>query len=555
VEARTRIWLGACVALAIGGCRASAPPAPEAADGGARIVPEGGVPRTVTTRYDAGSDGGGIWTDAGFLEPVAILGAVSAAPLTSSQMIMPTHALETPSVSVAPSTPGVIDEWIAEGYGLTTLAAGEPLIDVAPPGQTVPTPGPSPTMLLRFVHLPDIQLVDDESPNRACNLDVPASLGATDGAFRPQEGDECRILDAAVRTVNALNGTLPLSFVLTGGDNTDNAQTNELQWFFQIMNGSPFVKCDSGRYNDPVPGPNNDGKDPFAAVGLDVPWWWVTGNHDVNIQGTLVVDESMQTSAVGTTALGETRDYAEPGAPLSKGPLIPDPRRVPLLRAGLMTLVAADGDGHGVGPTQVSSGKAFYSFDVAGTPLRFVILDTPAETGGVDGVIHQADVTSTIQPMLDQAQADGKWVILASHHSTDQVDDGSDFGGTAQADALTSAEWVSFLGGYDNILFSFVGHLHLHRSTYITPTSGHAFWEVMTSALADYPHEFRLVELWDDDNGWIRMRGVVTQYQTDDNLVAADGRALGMADQTSGWARDGFGTATDRNIQLYIPKP
>lgn len=501
---------------------------------------------------DAAHDSG---TDLGLLEPTAALPPLTSAPLTTDQTLVPSHALMSPPDPGPPSTASVLSAWMTDGYGITTLGPASPLTEVAPPGATVPAAGASPKMLVRFVHLPDIQLADDESPNRVCEFDVPVSLGPTDGAFRPQEGDECRILDAAVRTINTMNKTLPLSFVLTGGDNADNAQKNEVEWFMQIMDGAASVKCDSGDYDDPVPGPNNDGKDPFAAVGLDVPWWWVTGNHDVDVQGNFPVDATSQARAVGTTALGQTRDYSRPGAPLSAGPLIPDPRRVPLARKDLMKLVGGDGDGHGVGAAQMASGKAFYSFDVTGTPLRFIILDTPAETGSDDAVVHQADVTSTIKPLFDQAVTDSKWVIIASHHSTDQLTDGSGVGGTAQTDALTVAQWESFLGGYPNLLFSLVGHLHENRVKYVAPPSGHAFWEVMTGALADYPHEFRLIELWDDANGWVRMRAILTDYQTSGDPVAADGQALSIADYTSGWGRDGSGTAADRNIELYIPKP
>jgi hypothetical protein len=552
--------LGACVVA----CSSSHEPerAP-ARDGG---ITEAGPTRTDAARDGAASEGhrdastdgghdGGPSPDSAFIEPTAVLPALTSAPLTLAQTIVPSHALLNPPDPGPPSTPSVLSKWMSDGYGLTTLGAGEPLLDVAPPGSTVPAPGANPTMLVRFAHLPDIQLADDESPNRLCNFDAPASEVSTDGAFRPQEGDECRILDAAVRTINEVSNSLPLSFVLTGGDNADSAQTNELTWFMQIMDGAKSVKCDSGDISDPVPGPNNDGKDPFDAVGLSVPWWWVTGNHDVLVQGTFVVDTSSETRAIGTEVLGATRDYALPGAPLTMAPVIADPRRALLDRTALMTAVAADANGHGIGSAQVTSGKAFYTFDVPGTPLRFVILDTAAETGGSDGVVHQADITSTLKPMLDQASSDGKLVITASHHSTDQIGDGSDPGGVAQADALTSQEWVDFLGGYDNILFSLVGHVHSHRVTYITPTAGHSFWEVMTGALADYPHQFRLIEIWDDDNGWIRMRAIVTDYDTASDPVAAIGKSLGIADQTSGWAHDGYGTTTDRNIELYIPKP
>ena len=39
-------------------------------------------------------------------------------------------------------------------------------------------------------------------------------------------------------------------------------------------------------------------------------------------------------------------------------------------------MVADDADGHGLGSTQAASGKAYYTFDVPSTPLRFVVLDT-----------------------------------------------------------------------------------------------------------------------------------------------------------------------------------
>jgi 3',5'-cyclic AMP phosphodiesterase CpdA len=556
-------WLGGWLGLTLVACSSGAHSGASVGDASTkgdanatRLDARAGGGDAHKAPVDASPDGpADAGSDLGFLEPTATVPPLTSAPVTTTETIVPTHALETGEASMAPSTPSVLSGWVAAGYGATMTGPAEPLMQVAPPGATVPTAGANPTMLLRFVHLPDIQLADDESPNRVCGYDLPASVAGTNGAFRPQEGDECRILDAAVRTINALHATTPISFVLTGGDNADNAQTNEIEWFMKIMDGSPFVKCDSGDYDDPVPGPNNDGKDPFEAAGLDVPWWWVTGNHDVLVQGNYVVDATSQARAVGTMALEETRDYSQPGAPLSAGPLIPDAKRVPLVRKDLMKLVGSDGDGHGVGPSQMSTGKAFYSFDVPNTSLRFIILDTPAETGTDNGVIHQADVTSTIKPLFDQAVADQKLVITASHHSTDQIADGSGLGGTAQADALTETQWEDFLGGYDNLLFSLVGHLHVHRVTYVTPSSGHAFWEVMTGALADYPHEFRLIEIWDDDNGWIRMRATLTNYQTDGNPVAATGRVLAMTDYTSGWSLDGHGTLADRNVELFIPKP
>jgi 3',5'-cyclic AMP phosphodiesterase CpdA len=482
----------------------------------------------------------------------AVLPPLASASTSETRTVTATHAFLTDPDPSSPSDPSTLSRWMQAGYGATTIGAGEPLMPLAPPNQTVPAAGANPTLLVRFAHLPDTQLADDESPTRVCEFDQP---GETSGAFRLQEGDQCRVLDAAVRTINALHQTLPISFVLTGGDNADNAQKNEAEWFMQIMDGAPRVKCDSGAADDPVPGPNNDGKDPFAAVGLAMPWWWVNGNHDVLIQGNFAVDDARRQQAVGTEAVSGTRDYSRPGAPIFNGPVVPDPERLPLLRSELMALVAADADGHGIGAAQTASGKASYSFDVAGTPLRFIVIDTCAESGGDDGIIHRADLDSTLRPLLDQSRSDGKWVVLASHHASDSKSDGSGFGGTPQTDALSADEWLAFLGGYDNIVFSMVGHSHANRVRYQAPPAGHGFWEVMTAALADYPHQFRLVEIWDDDNGWLRLRGVVTDYATDGDPLAEEGKTLGVAESVAGWAADGAGEMTDRNVELFAPKP
>jgi hypothetical protein len=129
-------------------------------------------------------------------------------------------------------------------------------------------------------------------------------------------------------------------------------------------------------------------------------------------------------------------------------------------------------------------------------------------------------------------------------------------GGAVQADALTADQWSAFVGGYDNVLFSMVGHSHRHRVRAIAPAAGHAFWEVMTSAIADYPHQFRILELFDQDNGWIMLRATCVDFATDGDPVALEGRRRGIADLVSGWLpADTELKATDRNVELWIKKP
>jgi hypothetical protein len=400
-----------------------------------------------------------------------------------------------------------------------------------------------------------LQLADDESPTRVGQLDA---AGFTSSALRPQDAYLCRMANSAVRTINALHRKDPVAFTIMGGDNADSAQTNEVDWVLGILSGAPSVECDSGDDDDMVPGADNDGKDPFVAEGLAMPWRWVTGNHDVLVQGNVAPNEFNRSAVIEDSASNGTRDYRAPylGA-VTTDKIVPDAKRALLSRVELMTKVAGDKDGHGLGAAEKASGRATYTFDPEGTNFRFLVLDTAHDTGGSDGVITQRDVDGTIKPLLDKAKAEGKWVILASHHATSSLTIDGGALGTKEPDALLPAAWTAFIGQYDNVLFSMVGHSHENRVRALTPQApGHAWWEVMTAAIADFPHQLRLVEIFDQDNGWLMMRATAVDLGVEGDPVAAEGRRRGVIDRTSGWLPDdGSGKVDDRNVELWIKKP
>ncbi|WP_104987551.1 metallophosphoesterase [Sorangium cellulosum] len=476
-----------------------------------------------------------------------------APPLTTERTLEVVSAVIDPPAR-DPAVPADMEQLLAEGYGDVAIGPGQPLVPATLDGAPPPPRGARPRLLSRFVHLADTQLADDESPARLAVFDAP---GAFASAFRPQEGHECRILNAAVRTINAFHRSTPLDFVLLGGDNADNAQTNEISWFMDILDGAERVECDSGNDDDPVRGPDNDPKDPFVAEGLAVPWRWVTGNHDVLHQGSFPIDEGREALAIGGMSTGGTRDWSLPGAPVITGEVVPDPRRALLSRPALLDRVAATGDGHGIGADERAYGKAFYEFDVKDTPLRVIVLDTSSDTGGSIGVIVQDDVDRFIRPALDRAKLEKRWVILASHHASRVLGDGSfaPSGSPAAPGALSVAAWQSLVGGYDNVLLHLGGHTHVHRWTRVEPSGGHAYWELETSALADYPHQIRVIEIWDDDNGFVSIRGTALDYAVDGDPVAEDGRRRGVVDLTSGFGKDGSGEPAWRNVELSIQRP
>jgi hypothetical protein len=471
-------------------------------------------------------------------------------PLTTERTLAVLHpVVDAPSLN--PSVPEEMDQMLKDGFGDLGEGPGQPIVPATLDDSAPPAPGPSPKRLTRFVHLADTQLADDESPSRLASFDGPGPFAA---AFRPQEGHECRILNAAVRTINAFHRKSSVDFVLLGGDNADSAQDNEVGWFLSILDGAKSVECDSGKDDDPVEGPDNDPKDPFFAEGLLMPWRWVTGNHDVLNQGIFRVSTHMADS-VGGEAVGGTRDWSLPGAPVVKGEVPADPGRAPLPRQALMLKVGAAGDGHGIGTAEKLSGKAYYAFDIARTKLRFIVLDTAAETGGPSGIIHRADVERFIKPALDQAKRDDKWVILTSHHGSRLLGDGSFVGTKQQEDALSIEAWQALVGSYGNVLLHLAGHTHVHRVLKTAPPGGHAYWELETSALADYPHQMRVMEVWDEDNGYIAIRGLALDYVVDGDPVAADGRRRSIVDLTSGYGDDGSGEPAARNVELWIKKP
>ncbi|MFO0677859.1 MAG: metallophosphoesterase [Polyangiaceae bacterium] len=477
--------------------------------------------------------------------------------ITSTKASIVPSKARVPTIDLrAPSDPKNVLTLLAEGWGTYTVGAGRPMVDRTLDGSPAPTPTHGRKRVARFVHASDFQLADDESPSRVAAADGPPPI---EGAFRPQEGYQCRVMDAMVRTLNAIHGEVPVDLVVLGGDNVDNAQANELAWMLRILDGGDAFACDSGDPNDVEPGPDNDAKDVFTPVGLDMPWLWVTGNHDAEIQGNFAVDDARIAETIGTECKGGTRDYREPGAPIHRGTVPADPARRPMVPLDLMARVgAATGKkgppGHGIDAYARTSGHATYAYDVPGSPVRFLVVDTAAETGGADGIVRKADVEQVVMPALEGAKRDGKWVVVVSHHAVDRLGDGSSAGGPTRTDVLTPREWERIVTQNRNVILDLVGHAHTHRVRVLGSGSA-GTWEMQTSALADFPNQVRLVEIWDEGGGSISIRSASVDFDTKGSVLAERARTLAILDFTTGWSPIETVKPEDENVVLWLKKP
>ncbi len=475
------------------------------------------------------------------------------------------HHVDTATVE-DPRIPADVLTLLAQLFGETVQLSGEPHQPLTDDDAAAPALGANPKTLVRFVHLTDTQLVDDESPARNCVLDMP---GTVNGAFRPQEGYGCQLLDAAVKAINALNTTEPIDFVLTGGDNVDNAQRNEIQWFGKILNGGP-VECDSGADDGDKPGLVFPQKRPFTAAGLTVPWYWVTGNHDVLVTGVYKVDETERQLALGTTATMGARDYGQVGAPVTTGEVQADPARLPLYATEIVSEVRAIGDGpgphhHGLASLAVDSAAIQYRVTpVNGQPVDIIALDSNAHSGGSDGLVFAAVFEQQIRPMLEASKAAGHLAIVVAHHPTSGIGDGGDAFGTSQVGTMTPAQFRHALSTYPNVLFYLAGHAHVNHITRYQPQTDDVvrpFFEVQTASLADWPSQMRLLEIIDADNGYIAAK--LTAFDTPGQIaglpvndLAQEALRLMTLDRASDWdPNPGEGMLTDRNVILWLKKP
>lgn len=559
--------------------------------------------------------------------------AAGAAAVTGLQAY-PSRSAAAAGVPVSPSGT-TLDSTVVRGaavnaQGYTRLASGpgEPHAVRDDLGAT-PRPGRGGrrVALVSFVHLTDIHVLDAQSPARVEFLDRydddPDTRTIFSSAYRPQEMLSPHMSDAMVAAVERVGvgpvTARPFDFAICTGDNTDNAQLNELRWGIDVLDGTPMTpnsgaadRFESVQDGDPAsydvhywhPDGTPDGKvddnprrlhgfptipglleaagRPFTPVGLSLPWYSCYGNHDGLVQGNFPQSFQLTQVAEGPIKVvglpaGVSPDDLRRGltgadptilAALATAPVrevTPDPARRVISRTESVTEHFTTGGtplGHGFTAQNVTDGTAYYVFDPH--PLvRGIVLDSVNPNGESSGSLDQTQF-AWLRARLEEVTGPGRdrLVMVFSHHTIGSMTNRIVFVDDPSPRVL-GPELRDLLLEFPNVVVMVDGHTHTNRVTPHTRPDGSGFWEVNTAAHIDWPAQARLLEIVDNRDGTLSVFGTLLDPEAplsyggrlDSPTALASLCRELAANDPQDRTDDRRGLREDRNVELLLPAP
>ncbi|NBH11804.1 TIGR03767 family metallophosphoesterase [Amycolatopsis sp. SID8362] len=420
----------------------------------------------------------------------------------------------------------------ATGYSRLSAGPGWPLVVRSELTDAKPSRDERRTALGAFVQFTDLHIADTESPAR---FEYLHPYKAT--AYRPQEALGTVATSALVDRVNSLRAGpftgRQFDFVISTGDNTDNHELIELDWFLTTLNGGEITPTtgDPARYEGvqasgsptfwnpgtqltddytkkgfpQIPGLLDAAIAPFTAPGLNLPWYCTFGNHEDSVVGTLpegipgiegwytgkhkVIGKPDSVAHKLGTAIknGKTVPLGE----LFSGGIVrevtPDPLRRPFSTAEFATALLDPKNtgpgpvGHGFTDANSDGRTLYYTFRIA-PGVTGISLDTTTQGGFADGAIG-LEQFNWVEATLKRSSSTyfdffGREVtqfvtdelfIVFSHHTSDTM-------GNLLPDArrlldlrLKGDRFVGLLKRFPNVVAWVNGHTHYNK---ITPHVG-----------------------------------------------------------------------------------
>jgi metallophosphoesterase (TIGR03768 family) len=429
--------------------------------------------------------------------------------------------------------------------------------------------------LLRFFTISDIHITDKESPAQFLYTQQANAFAANfTPIYSPVMLYTTHVLDAALQTVNALHKKDPVDFGISLGDTCNNTQFNELRWYIDVLDGKEIIPS-SGAH---VGAEDIDYQRPYKAAGLnpEIPWYQTLGNHDHFMLGSFPVDDRLREVFVGDTVfntgivLPDPRNLAGSGyymgvidgtTPTGKivkaGPVdqfpsppkvVADPdrrslRRTEWIKEFFNSTSQPAGHGFGLVDAAQSSGFACYSFlPKAEIPIKIIVLDNTQRDDETSQDIHGHGFLDQerwlwLKKELAAGQAADQLMIIASHIPIGVEADESELGWwKSPKNAVTLPELVAELQTYPNLLLWLAGHRHVNViKAFASPDPINApekgFWMVETSALRDFPQQFRMFEIYLNADLTVSIVAINVDTAVKEGTPAAKSREYAVAVQ------------------------
>jgi metallophosphoesterase (TIGR03768 family) len=452
-----------------------------------------------------------------------------------------------------PLLPCEVSEYAVNGYGLLNPEGG-PAPFVRPDMQTnavIPSVrDPLAATLLTFFSLSDTHLTDKESPAQCIYYGYEAGPLSNSSAYSAIILYTTHVLDAAIQTINVLNKRTPFDFGIDLGDAVNNNQYNELRWFIDAVDGQKITPS-SGAH---IGGKTIDYQKPYQAAGLDksINWYQVMGNHDPFWTGCLIADDYIKETIVsssvlnlgsssatyaaldlrgfymglvdGSTKYGDIIDVGPVEYYLKPPKVVADRDRRSLSVRDWMgeflnstTLPA----GHGITQEMIDDGLVRYSFHPrSDIPLKVIVLDDIDKGGSANGTLDYQRYDWLVSE-LDAGEAAGELMIVCAHIPVRPYAPPSPpappptnnpyypyYSLFATYSMISEEALLQKLWTYQNLIMWVSGHVHRNAITNQPPAAPtpsvpspfygdltHAFWEVETPSLRDFPQQFRHFEI------------------------------------------------------------
>lgn len=484
--------------------------------------------------------------------------------------------------------PAYVPEYGIYGYSAWQWGPGEDegrKFDLMPAGYTGSS---NKARLLSFFSMSDIHITDKESPSQvlyfgwaaASNAGGPSTFAGLSQAYSPVVLSTTQVLEAAIKTVNAINRSTPFDFGIAIGDLANCSQTNELRWFIDVLDGKYITPSSGGHLGADTIGYQK----PFQAEGLDssIPWYAAVGNHDQYWMGIGYPTQKVRDAEVGTEVLnmglnpyatnatedtgiyvgvvdgttiygdvvkgGPESDYSTPPA------IVSDSERISLTTDESTTrnfmsqffTTTSTPVGHGFTQSNLDADSACYTFEPkSNMPIKVIVLDDTCKASGPDGTpafygqgwIDEARYT-WLTSELQKGEDNGQLMILACHIPINPQADLFDTTAAPQfhADSYKNdEELIAMLHNYPNLILLIAGHRHLNTVTpHPSPIAAEperGFWEVENSSLRDFPQQFRTFDIRRNKDNSISIFTTNVDPAVEEGSPAADSRgyAIGAA--------------------------